>query len=100
MKTHFGKIYLPHLNYTVEVKLFKTPPESLENALAYVQSNGQHSCSLYIGKTYKPADLAHELIHVLQFIALARNIDFKLEQEHFGYLMHYLMIKIEGGKWD
>lgn len=94
------KIYLPHIHYTVHVKQFQ-PHKDLENALAYVQNNGPNNCTLFIDLKQKivPADLAHELVHVLQFICLARNINFTLEQEHMGYIMHYLMGRIMGDTW-
>ena len=43
-----------------------------------------------------PGDVAHELIHVLQFICADRNMDFVREQEHMAYIMHYLMGKVYG----
>jgi len=93
-------IYIPHLNYTVKVREAKNPPEYLNNALNWVVSDGQYSCTLFIEKKPHAGDLAHELIHVLQFIALERNMDFKLEQEHFAYLMHYLIGQVMGWEFN
>lgn len=92
------KIYIPHLHYTVYVRKFKKPPDGVPNAQAFARNIDDHSCEIFLPKREKqsPGDVAHELIHVLQFIALSRNLDFKLEQEHFGYLMHYLMGKVLG----
>lgn len=94
-------IFIPHLNYVVKVRQFKTPPEDCHHSLAYVQSHGQHGCTLYIDlkKSCSPMDLAHEIVHILQFICMWRNIDFKIEQEHMGYLMQWLMGEIVGAKW-
>ncbi len=94
------KIYLPHINYTIELKEAKNPPEEVPNAKNWVTSYGQKGCAMYIDKKPNPADLAHEVTHVLQFICLNRNIDFKLEQEHMGYLMQYIMGEILGYKWN
>lgn len=92
------KCYLPHIHYTVNIKQFKKAPDSIENALAYVERDDSNSCTVYIDKTKKlmPGDIAHELIHVLQFICLDRNMNFTLEEEHCAYIMHYLMGKIFG----
>lgn len=96
------KIYLPHLHYTIHVKQIPKRP-LIENAKAYVQSHGKLACTIFLDRKAKrmdPADLAHELIHVLQFICLERNIDFTLEQEHMGYIMHFLMGKIMGREYS
>ena len=100
MKTPPKEIYLPHINYTVRVRQFKKAPQQLPNARAYVESLDDHSCTLYIENKPHPCDLAHEVVHVLQFIALSRNMDFKLEQEHFGYMMQYIMGQVLGEKWQ
>lgn len=92
------RIYLPHLNYTLKVKKFKVCAE-MPNALAWVEHTDSNTCTLYLDKKYTPGDLAHELVHVLQFIALDRNLRFELEQEHFGYMMQYFMGEILGYEW-
>ena len=71
----------------------------MENALAYVENIDNNSCAIFLGKKDSSGDIAHELVHVLQFICLARNIDFRLEKEHMGYIMHYLMGRILGNEW-
>ena len=94
------KIYIPHLNYTVYVKTFVTPPPQIANAQAWVKRNDMHSCTFFKKKGKGiPADIAHELVHVLQFICIDRNIDFCTETEHMGYLMKYIMGKITGYSW-
>lgn len=93
-------IYIPHLNYTVRVREAKNAPEGLVNALAWVISEGQHECTLYLEKGKPHAgDVAHEIIHILQFICLNRNIDFKLEFEHMGYLMQWLLGQVMEWEW-
>ena len=93
------KIYLPHIHYTVYVRTFKKAPDSVSSALAYTENIDNNSCAIYLGKKCHVGDVAHELIHVLQFICLARNMDFRLEQEHMGYLMQYLMGRLLGTTW-
>ena len=95
-------IDLPHINYKIHVKEYKSPPDSIPNALAYVKRNDMYSCTIFIKKGQRKVapDLAHELIHVMQFICLDRNIDFCTETEHMGYTMHYLLGKIMGYKWE
>lgn len=95
------KIYLPHINYTVTVKQLKNPPEELLHCQAYAESIDKNNCIVYLDlkKKINAGDLAHELVHVLQFICLNRNINFTLEQEHMAYIMHYLMGKILGYTW-
>lgn len=93
------KIYLPHLNYTIFVKPFKKAPDVMPNALTYCERINNKSCNIYVSKKNIPGDLAHELVHVLQFICIDRNIDFTSETEHMGYLMHYLMGQIMGYEW-
>lgn len=93
------KIYLAHIHYTVNVRKFKDAPEEVPNALAYVRRLDENSCVVYLSGKQNPGDVAHELTHVLQNICLARNIEFSLEREHMGYIMHYLMGKILGYQW-
>lgn len=85
-------IYLPHLHYTVRLRHFSKAPEELNNALAWTKHDKNGVVTVYLPKGKQAyGDVAHELIHVLQFICLDRNIRFEFEHEHFGYLMHYLM---------
>ena len=90
------KIYLPHIHYTVHVKPFKKRVGVPEIALDYTERHDNNSCTVFLGKRNMPGDIAHELVHVLQFICIARNMDFCTETEHMGYIMHFLMGKIMG----
>jgi hypothetical protein len=99
MKIKPKKIYLPHLNYTVHVRHFKPHPSGDSNAKAWAEHIDSRSAAIYISPRDTPCGIAHELIHVLQFIAADRNIDFIHEQEHFGYMMQYLMGKTLGYEW-
>lgn len=93
------KIHLPHIAYTVHVKAFK-PHLELQNAKAYCQREDQNSCTLFLPKRNSPPDLAHELMHVIQFIVLDRNLKFELEQEHTAYIMGHLMGTIMGYEYN
>lgn len=90
------KVYIPHLNYTVHKKTFKTAPPELPFAKAYVRKVDKNTCFIYVSEKIDPPTLAHELIHVLQFIYEARSIDFIQEQESTGYLFGWLMGKMMG----
>jgi len=89
MKVVFGKIYIPHLNYTVHVKpinMARTPAR-IHTALAYVERIDNRLCEVHMPRNDLPSSVAHELIHVLQYICEARHIDFVQEQEHMSYFM-------------
>lgn len=89
-------IYLPHIHYKILVRPFKKDAR-VPNALAYTEHNKNGVCTLYLPKGKQmPGDIAHELVHVLQFICLDRDIRFEVEQEHMGYIMHYLMGQVFG----
>lgn len=96
------KIYIPHLGYTVEIKKFKDDPR-VPNAMAWSETLGPDKSAIYIHQPIKRVDtplLAHELIHVLQWIAVARGIDFTQEQEHFAYLMQWVMNEVLGYEYE
>ena len=93
-------INLTHLAYKVFVRRFRRSPAETPNALAYVEYIDDNSCALYLPEKSMPGDIAHELVHVLQKICLARNMQFTLEQEHMAYLMHYMMGRITGYRYD
>ncbi len=96
------KIYLPHIKYTVYVKEFKTPPPQIANAQAWVRRDDMYSSTIFIKKGEKKntPNIAHEVVHILQFICLDRNIDFCTETEHMGYLMQYFTGEIMGYTWS
>lgn len=93
------KIKIPHLGYTL---LVKEPQKEVEFT-AYVIRDNKSQSTLYIQTPIKSKDmatLAHELVHVLQFIARDRNIDMVDEMEHMGYLMNYLFNEITGHEYE
>jgi hypothetical protein len=100
MKIRFGKIFIPHLNYTVWVRPIRAKrPERIPNAIAYVEKINNRRCDVYLPLDDTPGSLAHELTHALQFICEARHIDFVNEQEHMGYLMQWMTGRILGYVW-
>jgi len=96
------KIIINHIGYVV---LIKKPEQYkgayvLKNVVAMTQRDNKNQSTIYIKKPIKDtATLAHEIVHVLQNIADDRNISFVEEQEHFGYLMQYLMNEVTGYKY-
>ncbi len=92
------KIYLPHINHTVHVRNQKPRPDGLPS-VAWTEKIDDWNTAIYLPKILMPPTVAHELIHVLQYISDAKGIDFVHEQEHFGYLMQYLLGKILGYEW-
>ena len=93
------KIKIQHLGYTVVVKQ-KDNSQKLE---AWVIKDNPYQCTLYIKQPIKKHEiptLAHELVHVLQYIAEARHIDMMQEMEHMGYLMSFLMNEILGYEYN
>lgn len=100
------KIQIPHINYTVTIKdiakkdtsnIFKNKPTGIaeqvdkNNAIIYLPKEIKH---------YQHGIVGHEIIHILQFIAEDRNMNFVLEQEHFAYLFMYIFGKVLGYEYD
>lgn len=92
------KIYIPHLHYTILTKPFKRH-ERVPNARAYVERIDRNTVYIYLPKKNLAGDLAHEVVHILQYICSDRDMDFVQEQEHMGYLMHYILGRIMGHEW-
>lgn len=91
------KINIPHLNYSIQV-IYKPHKES--NGLPCCERVNKSKCILWIPEKYKNLVtlIAHETMHVLQFIAEDRGIDMIREQEHMAYLMQYIMAELLGYK--
>jgi hypothetical protein len=96
------KIYIPHLHYTIKVN-FK--------ATKYLNSVGLEACVLYnknnlvlcLRREPKPIDfptVAHEVLHLIQYICRDRNINMTEEIEHCGYLMQFILNKILKNKFE
>lgn len=101
MKIKFKDIRIEHLAYTVKVRDIKKE-ENLNKWVMFVRKINNYECILYIPKELSIEDmptLAHEIVHCLQYIAEARNIDMIQEQEHIGYLMCYIMNNVLGFRY-
>ena len=97
MKKKQMKISLDHLFYTIEVSF---------NSADFLNERGIECATEYVRNGYiklhfrsKPKNIdfpsvAHEVIHSLQWIAKDRGIDFIKEEEHFAYLMQYILNRI------
>jgi hypothetical protein len=93
------KIYLPHINYTVEVRKYKPEP-SLPNAFVWCERIDKNKTVLYLRPKTPAPSIAHELVHVLRYICRDRHMDFTLEEEHMAYIMQYLLGKLTGMEWQ
>lgn len=93
------KIYIQHLAYTILVK----EPDKYSRHVAYVHKDNKSQCTIYIKRPVKFKEtptLAHEIVHILQYIAESRSIDMTYEQEHMGYLMNYIMNEVLGFTYE
>ena len=101
------KIILNHIGYTVMLKdINKAPKELLEQVVgcvSCVEEIDKHSSVIWIKLPIRKIDipvLGHEIVHVLQNIAIQKNIDFKQETEHFGYMYQYIISSFLDMKYD
>ena len=98
-------IKINHIGYTVLVKTmkdFKKTPEYNPILKAVVVRDSCHQSTIYIKdtKAINISSVAHEVLHVLQFISEDRFIDMTKEKEHFAYMMSYIMNKILGYEYE
>lgn len=87
-------ISIPHLDYVVKVRDIKTRPPELKNCDCYTRKENDRTCTIYLSKNARPPVIAHETIHVLQFMCNSLDLDFIQEMEHMGYIMQYIMARI------
>ena len=87
------KIYIHHLVYTIHIK--DKYHKHMGN-LPSCERMDNNNCILWLPKKIRRevTTVAHEVMHVLQYIAEARDINMTAEQEHMGYLMQYIMAKV------
>ena len=90
-------IYLDHLYYRIEV-IFTSSKfldrKGIECACEYIQ-NGYIKLHLRSKpKSINFPSVAHEVIHCLQWIAKDRGMDFIREEEHFAYMMQFILNRI------
>ncbi len=100
MRVRYGKIYIPHLNYTLTVAPFHRAPPSIPRALAYVERTSGNTATMYVPLDGTPSAVAHEVIHVLAYICDHYGMVFEREFEHMAYLMQYMLGKILGYEWS
>jgi len=98
-------IYLDHLFYEIEVIFTSSKfldERGIECACEYIR-NGK--IKLHFRSKPKPLNfpsVAHEVVHCLQWIAKDRCIDFTKEEEHFAYMMQFILnriLKLEYKLW-
>src|SRR5271156_5971739 len=100
MKIHYQTIYIPHLNYRLRIRPLKKIPASLPRAAsAYAKREGRCTGSIYLKPNETPSGVAHEVMHILQYIHSDYGMDFDCEFEHMAYLMQWILGKILGYKW-
>ena len=97
------KIKIPHLKYTVFIldksKAVGITKEYLKTRNACAVRVNNTTATVFIKMPVKQLQfplLVHELVHVLQYIARDRDMDFIQEQEHFAYIMHYILNQVLG----
>lgn len=96
------KIYLPHIHYTIHIKNIKYFREK-HDLSALTQNIDRDTSIIWMNLPIKAIDhatLAHEIIHVLQYICNYRRIDFISESEHMGYLMQFVFNKATGFHYE
>ena len=96
-------IYLDYLFIRIEVS-FKSRnflnERGIECAAEYIE-NGHIKLHFRNKPKFKDfPSVAHEVIHCLQWIAKDRNIDFTKEEEHFAYMMQFILNRIFGFSYE
>ena len=96
------EIEIPHLAYKVKVVL--DPKEfygEYHNSLMLAEDTGRSLATIYLRKPIPKTrkiipTVAHEVMHVIQYICRNRTIKMEKESEHMGYLMQYILANILG----
>ncbi len=100
---NLGEIFIPHLNYLIKVKDLSKPEGAV---ISYKSSRNLKGCThsinnteghIYINfpiKIEHHGAIGHEIIHLLEYIAEWRDIDFKIEREHFAYMFEFIFNSI------
>ena len=93
---------IPHLAYTV--KIIINPKEFYgkhASSLMMAENTDRSTATIFLrcpipkNRQVIPT-LAHEVMHVLQYICQNRAIKMEEESEHMGYLMQYILANILG----
>lgn len=107
VKGYIKGIYIPHLAYWVKVMDIHKAEGDIEN---YISSRGRapaacahrvcnSSAEIYLTFPLKVnyySTIGHEVVHILQYIAEARDMQFRDEEEHFAYLFQFIFNEIIG----
>lgn len=95
---------IPHLNYKVYYGISsKEFTGRQEKSFAFAENTNKDVATIIFRKqptTLDSATIAHEIVHVLQFICRRRNIIMEDETEHMGYLMQYIFNEIYDRKYS
>lgn len=98
------KIQIPHLGYTIIYGINKKEfIDRQANSVMFAENTNKNMGAIIFRKQPNDADIstvAHEVVHVLQFICRRRNINMEDETEHMGYLMQYILNEIRGYKYE
>lgn len=101
-KAYYASI--PHLGYKV---IYGVNPKEFtgdqEKSIMFAEDTNKNTSAIIFRET--PTDLqggtvAHEIMHVLQFMCRRRNIKMEHELEHMGYLMQYIFNEIYDRKYE
>lgn len=97
------EIYLPHLHYTIYVRLNSTVFLNRQGSECACEGIDKSSLRLHFRSKPKPHNfpsVAHEVMHAVQWICQARAIDMVREEEHCAYIMQYILNQILGYKYE
>jgi hypothetical protein len=93
-------VKIPHIRYYVIVKkIRKNTKPPLEGATAWIECPSENESIIHLPSPLKVKHfpvLAHEIVHILKNICIARHMNFTEESEHMAYLMQYIFGKITG----
>lgn len=102
-KHEFKHIELPHIGYTVIFKDLSYLKGVEKKGGAYTMAFDSNTSYVFVDKIAQRIKepntfptLAHEIVHVLQNICIARMMDFEKENEHMAYIMQYILNEILG----
>lgn len=95
---HTNIIELPHLGYKIYYGVLKKEFTGRhEKSIALAENSTKNSATILFRKKPDALDssvVAHEIVHVLQYICRRRNIVMEDETEHMGYLMQFIFNEI------
>lgn len=102
MSKNIKEIYIPHLDYKIFIRDIKKSAFN-ERFKGLVESLDKFYAICYIDYPVKKnylGTLIHEIIHLLRYICIERNMDFAQESEHMAYLAQYIFNEIMGYEYS